>query len=304
MESLLEALKLYTVCQEARCPNLGDCFLRGTATFLILGDTCTRNCRFCAIKKGKPLPPDEDEPQKVAQAARRLGLNHVVVTSVTRDDLPDGGASHFASTIRNIRALNPGATVEVLVPDFGGRFSSLKKVLEAKPDVFNHNVETVPRLYPLVRPEASYYRSLQLLKLAKEMGALTKSGLMVGLGERREEVNSVMEDMRGVGVDILTLGQYLRPSRKQLEVREYLPPESFGVYKEEALRFGFHYVSSGPFVRSSYQAKEALASISVAKLQTRATDNNEKRESQEELQGIERSGRENPFNSLQFIVRN
>jgi len=267
VESLLGALKLHTVCQEARCPNLGDCFPRGTATFLILGDTCTRDCRFCAVKKGKPLPLDQDEPERVAQAVRRLGLSHVVVTSVTRDDLRDGGASHFASTIRNIRALNPGAKVEVLVPDFGGRFNSLKKVLEEGADVFNHNVETVPRLYQLVRPGASYYRSLELLKLAKEMGAPTKSGLMVGLGERREEVNSVMEEMREVGVDILTIGQYLRPSRRQLEVREYLPPEDFLAYEEEALRIGFHFVSSGPFVRSSYRAKEALDSINAAKLQ-------------------------------------
>ncbi len=258
MESLLHSLQLHTVCQEARCPNLGDCFLRGTATFLILGDTCTRNCRFCAIKKGKPLPLDENEPQRVAQAAKRLGLSHVVVTSVTRDDLPDGGASPFASTIHKIKELNPGATVEVLVPDFGGKPSFLEKVLEAKPDVFNHNVETIPRLYPLVRPGAGYYRSLRLLKLAKEAGALTKSGIMLGLGERREEVNLVMEDLREVGVDILTLGQYLRPSRRQLEVKEYIPPPDFVAYKEEALGFGFHFVSAGPFVRSSYRAKEAL----------------------------------------------
>jgi len=207
------------------------------------------------------LPPDENEPQRVAQAARMLGLNHVVVTSVTRDDLPDGGAGHFASTINKVRELNPGITVEVLVPDFGGEPSSLEKVLGAKPDVFNHNVETIPRLYPLVRPGAGYHRSLWLLKLAKEAGALTKSGLMVGLGERKEEVDLVMEDLRKVGVDILTLGQYLRPSRHQLEVREYIPPTGFVTYREEAFRFGFHSVLAGPFVRSSYRAKEVLDSV-------------------------------------------
>ncbi len=261
MEALLEPLGLHTVCQEARCPNVGECFSGGTATFLLLGDVCTRNCRFCAIKKGRPLPPDEGEPEKVALVAKRLGLSHAVVTSVTRDDLPDGGASHFASTIRSIRELNPGISVEVLVPDFGGRFSSLMKVLEVGPDVFNHNLETVPRLYPLVRPGASYRRSLELLQLAKKEGSITKSGLMVGLGETQEEMIAVMDDLRERGVDILTLGQYLRPSRSQLEVKEYLPPEDFATYKEEALNLGFKWVSSGPFVRSSYQAKEAFDSV-------------------------------------------
>ncbi len=261
MESLLGALRLHTVCQEARCPNLGDCFSRGTATFLILGDTCTRNCRFCAIRKGRPLSLDEGEPQRVAQAARRLGLNHVVVTSVTRDDLPDGGASHFASTIRSIRELNPGATVEVLVPDFGGRLSSLWEVLEACPDVLNHNLETVPRLYPLVRPGANYHRSLELLRSAGKEGIVTKSGLMVGLGERREEIIAAMDDLREVGVEILTIGQYLRPSRRQLEVREYIHPQKFSIYEKEALRRGFRFVSSGTFVRSSYWAKEAFKSL-------------------------------------------
>lgn len=261
MESLLRALKLHTVCQEARCPNIGDCFSRGTATFFILGDLCTRNCRFCAVKKGRPLPPDGEEPERVAQAAQKLKLRHVAITSVARDDLSDGGASHFALTIRKVKALNLGATVEVLVPDFGGRLSSLNEVLEAGPDVLNHNLETVPRLYPLVRPRASYRRSLNLLKMAKGGGTIIKSGLILGLGESREEVLSTMGDLREIRTDILTMGQYIRPSRRQLEVKEYLPPESFSAYKEEALQLGFRFVSSGPFVRSSYRAKEALDAI-------------------------------------------
>ncbi|MBC7218475.1 MAG: lipoyl synthase [Candidatus Caldatribacterium sp.] len=258
VQKLLRTLALHTVCESARCPNLGECFRRGTATFLILGDTCTRSCRFCAVGKGIPKPPDPEEPERVAEAARKLNLRHVVVTSVTRDDLPDGGAGHFAETIRAIRRTLPQATVEVLVPDFLGSEEALDTVLAARPDVLNHNVETVPRLYPLVRPQADYRRSLWLLARAKEKAPemLTKSGLMVGLGETREEVEAVLRDLREVSCDIVTIGQYLRPSVHHLPVSAYIPPEEFEYYREYALRLGFSGVASGPFVRSSYRAEE------------------------------------------------
>uniref|UniRef100_A0A7V3YK68 Lipoyl synthase n=1 Tax=Candidatus Caldatribacterium californiense TaxID=1454726 RepID=A0A7V3YK68_9BACT len=258
VEKLLRSLSLHTVCESARCPNLGECFRRGTATFLILGDTCTRSCRFCAVKKGIPLPPDPEEPQRVAEAARTLNLYHVVVTSVTRDDLPDGGAEHFAKTIRAIRECLPQATVEVLVPDFQGSVEALEVVLAARPDVLNHNVETVPRLYPLVRPQADYARSLELLRRTKAHypGILVKSGLMVGLGETQKEVEAVLWDLKEAGCDVVTIGQYLRPTAWHLPVAAYVPPEVFEHYREYALRLGFRGVASGPFVRSSYRAEE------------------------------------------------
>lgn len=255
---LLEELKLNTVCQSALCPNLGECFARRTATFMILGNTCTRNCRFCAVQSGQPQPPDPDEPRRVALAAARLGLKHVVVTSVTRDDLPDGGAGQFAATIKSIREYLPGAVIEVLTPDFQGKKEALVKVLEAGPHIFNHNIETVPRLYPEVRPGASYQRSLEILKQVKEMapGIYTKSGLMVGLGETKEEVEQVMADLRKVNCDILTIGQYLRPSPQHLEVKEYVRPEVFDYYGARGREMGFLYVAAAPFVRSSYNAAE------------------------------------------------
>jgi len=258
VERLLRSLSLHTVCESARCPNLGECFRRGTATFLILGDTCTRSCRFCAVKKGIPLPPDPEEPRRVAEAARTLSLHHVVVTSVTRDDLPDGGAEHFAKTIQAIRECLPQATVEVLVPDFQGSAEALEVVLAARPDVLNHNVETVPRLYPLVRPQADYARSLELLRRtrARYPGILVKSGLMVGLGETQKEVEAVLWDLKEAGCDVVTIGQYLRPTAWHLPVAAYVPPEVFAHYREYALRLGFRGVASGPFVRSSYRAEE------------------------------------------------
>jgi len=258
VERLLRSLSLHTVCESARCPNLGECFRRGTATFLILGDTCTRSCRFCAVKKGIPLPPDPEEPRRVAEAARTLSLHHVVVTSVTRDDLPDGGAEHFAKTIQAIRECLPQATVEVLVPDFQGSAEALEVVLAARPDVLNHNVETVPRLYSLVRPQADYARSLELLRRtrARYPGILVKSGLMVGLGETQKEVEAVLWDLKEAGCDVVTIGQYLRPTAWHLPVVAYVPPEVFAYYREYALRLGFRGVASGPFVRSSYRAEE------------------------------------------------
>jgi len=254
---VLKELGLVTVCQEAHCPNLGECFAGGTATFMILGRICTRGCTFCAVAKGVPLPPDPEEPLRVAQAAERMGLRHVVVTSVTRDDLPDGGSRQFARTICVVRE-RCDATVEVLVPDFLGRKEDIDRVLDAGPYVFNHNVETVPRLYPQVRPQADYGRSLHVLKRASESGKplLVKSGLMVGLGEREEELEAVFGDLLEAGCQMLTIGQYLRPSAGHHPVVEFIEPERFQLLKERALQMGFRAVASGPFVRSSYRAAE------------------------------------------------
>ena len=261
MERLIHGLSLHTVCQEARCPNIGECFSRKTAAFMILGSRCTRNCTFCAVDKKTPLPPDPEEPKRVAKAVSKLGLDYVVVTSPTRDDLPDGGAEQFAKTITSIKRLCGEKTyVEVLIPDFGGSFLSLKKVLEAGPFVLNHNIETIPRLYPLVRPKADYKRSLKILEECKRINPsiYTKSGLMVGLGETRDEVIQVMKDLRNTGCDILTIGQYLQPSPTHIEVKEFVPPLTFDWYKEVAYSLGFLYVASSPFVRSSYMAKKWL----------------------------------------------
>jgi len=266
MEKLLKSLSLHTVCQEARCPNIGECFSRKTATFMILGNICTRNCRFCAVKKGTPLPPDPEEPENVAKAVDKLGLKYVVITSVTRDDLPDGGAHQFVRTINSIKKLCGERTlIEVLIPDFGGVMSSLRKVLEAKPLVLNHNLETVPRLYAKVRPQANYQRSIELLERCKKISPqiYTKSGLMVGLGEKMDEVIEVMKDLRSVNCDILTIGQYLRPTSKHLEVKEFIPPEIFSRYREIAYSLGFIYVASSPFVRSSYMAREWLKNLTT-----------------------------------------
>ena len=251
---------LSTVCEEARCPNRGECFSRGTATFLLLGDVCTRACGFCDIATGRPAAVDPMEPHRIAAAAREMHLRFVVLTSVDRDDLPDGGSGHFALAIRALKRLDPAPGVEVLTPDFQGRFASLVTVVEAGPDVFNHNVETVPRLYERVRRGAQLDRSLGLLRAAKILapGLTTKSGLMVGLGERCEEVHDLLERMRAAEVDIVTIGQYLRPSRENLPVEEYVPPEVFDRYRELGEKLGFRHVFAGPFVRSSYRAEEAL----------------------------------------------
>lgn len=262
--SLLEGLNLRTVCQSARCPNQGECFSSRKATFMLLGNICTRNCRFCAVEEGQPLPLDLEEPKRVARASLQLGLKHVVITSVTRDDLPDGGARHFRDTMLEIHRLLPQGTVEVLTPDFQERLSSLEIiVLEGGPDIFNHNLETVPRLYPRIRPEANYRRSLNVLKMVKELNnsLYTKSGLMVGVGERRDEVIQVMKDLRQVGCQILTIGQYLSPSQDHLPVEEFIPPALFEEYRQVGEEMGFLAVASSPFVRSSYNAEHQFAGI-------------------------------------------
>jgi len=273
MKASLDGLSLHTVCEEAHCPNQGGCFAQGTATLLILGDTCTRNCRFCAINKGKPLTPDPNEPRNVALAVSQMKLQHVVITSVTRDDLPDGGARHFAKTIGAVRRTNPGITIEVLVPDFQGSAEALEILVESSPEVINHNVETVRRLYPEVRPMADYSRSLNLLKKVKTINEsiITKSGMMLGLGETSEEIVRVIRDLGEIGCDALTLGQYLSPSPQHHPVSRYIPPEEFDEYRVIAERLGLKSVASGCFVRSSFNAKETytkakrVASASQAK---------------------------------------
>jgi lipoic acid synthetase len=256
LKHLVQRLKLHTVCESAACPNVGECWNRRTATFMILGNVCTRRCGFCAVQKGAPLPADYDEPRRVAEACAALGLRFAVVTSVNRDDRKDGGAELFALTIRAIRDRIPGCGVEVLTPDFQGRHASLETVLEAAPDILNHNTETVPRLYRQVRPGARYQRSLDLLAHSKRVAASipTKSGLMLGLGESMEEVLEVMRDLRAAEVDILTLGQYLRPSPRHLPIARYVVPEEFAELKRAGYEMGFRRVESGPLVRSSYHA--------------------------------------------------
>jgi lipoic acid synthetase len=265
MERLLTESSLATVCQEARCPNLAECFARGTATFLILGDTCSRGCRFCAVKQGSPAPPDPEEPGRVAGAAACLGLRHVVITSVTRDDLPDGGAAHFARAVRAARCRLPAATVEVLIPDFGGSCRALAVVLDAGLDVLSHNVETVPRLYPRVRPAADYQRSIDLLAWARRQapGLVTKSGLMLGLGERFTEVWQVLADLRRAGCDLVTLGQYLPPTEDHLPVARFLAPAEFAHHEKRARDLGFRGVAAGPLVRSSHRAEAQWQQISA-----------------------------------------
>jgi len=263
VEGMVNTLRLHTVCQEAGCPNLGDCWARGTATFLLLGAICTRHCRFCNVAPGRPEPPDLHEPQRVAEAAVRLGLQHVVLTSVTRDDLPDGGAGHFAAAIQAIRDRLPQTTVEVLVPDFGGALAALDRVIAVRPDVFNHNIETVERLSRQVRAKAEYHRSLGVLAYAHQHGLVVKSGLMLGMGERCGEVVDAMRDLRRAGCQILTLGQYLQPTDHQLPVTEYIHPELFDWYAEVGHTLGFRRVIAGPLVRSSYHAEEVLVASDV-----------------------------------------
>ncbi|HHT37071.1 MAG: lipoyl synthase [Candidatus Wallacebacter cryptica] len=260
---LMENLSLHTVCQEAACPNLLECFGRKTATFMILGRFCTRNCTFCNVETNRPLPVDPSEPEHVAEAVAELGLKHVVITSVTRDDLPDGGAAHFADVITAVRKKSPSVQIEVLIPDFKGDHDALAKVLYAEPDILNHNVETVPRLYAAVRPQAIYQRSLQVLHQAKRISPhiITKSGIMVGLGETMDEIKAVMQDLRKVDCDLLTIGQYLAPSKKHHPVIEYITPESFNIYKAMGMELGFKHVESGPLVRSSYHAESAANAI-------------------------------------------
>ena len=257
MKAILRERNLHTVCESARCPNIGECFSKPTATFMILGDVCTRGCGFCSIKKSSPPGiPDPLEPLNVALTAGELGLKHVVITSVTRDDLPDGGSGQFALTIRAIKDNISSISVEVLTPDFNGVEEDLMRVMEAGPDIFNHNLETVPSLYPMVRPEADYQRSLKVIRRAKEAGVRTKSGIMVGLGEKPGEVRALLGDLKDAGCDAVTIGQYLQPTRFNLGVREYIEPDVFGEYEEYGLSIGLKHVYSGTFVRSSYNAED------------------------------------------------
>jgi lipoyl synthase len=256
LKRILREKNLHTVCEEARCPNIGECWGNKTATFLILGDTCTRGCRFCAIDKGKPLALDPEEPRNVALVVKDLSLDHIVITSVNRDDLPDGGADHFAKTVFWIKTLNPGIRVELLIPDFEGNLQALEAVVNSGIEILNHNIETVPRLYGKVRPGHSYECSLNILKRAKEMRdqVLTKSGFMLGVGETYDEVMATLNDLREKNVDIVTMGQYLQPSNRQLRVERYVTPDEFKEFKTAAERLGFRHVESGPLVRSSYHA--------------------------------------------------
>ncbi len=263
---LLDELNLHTVCESAKCPNHWECWSKGTATFMIAGDHCTRACGFCAVKTAKPAPLEVDEPARVAEAVRRMGLKHVVITAVARDDLADGGAGHFRSTIAAVRTLNPGIVIEVLVPDFNEKDDSIELVLSARPRIFNHNLETVRRLTPSVRHRAVYDRSLSVLRKVKasgQNGILTKSGLMLGLGEQEDEVLTAMEDLRQVDCDILTLGQYLQPTLAHLPVIAFIPPAQFAEYKTKAEKLGFIHVASGPMVRSSYHADEFGAPVAA-----------------------------------------
>ncbi len=263
MQQMVRHLKLHTVCEEANCPNLGECFESKTATFMILGETCTRACRFCAVDKGTALPPDPAEPEHLAEAVKKLGLKHAVITSVTRDDLPDGGAAQFAAAVNSVRRLNPNTTIEVLIPDFQGNESALITVLGAKPEILNHNIETVPSLYEKVRPGADYKRSIDLLMRVKKHypSILSKTGIMVGLGETHAEMTAVMTQLVGIQCDIVTIGQYLQPSAQHLPVAEFVTPEQFEAYRREGLALGIGFVESGPFIRSSYNAARALNAI-------------------------------------------
>jgi lipoic acid synthetase len=259
LKTLIDGHRLHTVCEEARCPNMGECWAAGTATFMILGDVCTRSCGFCAVATGRPAALDTEEPRRVAEAIRLMGVRHAVITSVNRDELPDGGAWVFAETVRRAREVRPGIRIEVLIPDFRGEWWALQRVMDVRPDILNHNTETVPRLYLRVRPQAKYDRSLELLRRAKLGGMVTKSGLMLGLGERTEEVLNVMRDLRTVSCDILTLGQYLQPTKDHLPVDRYVHPDEFRALKEEGLAMGFLHVESGPLVRSSYHAEHQIS---------------------------------------------
>lgn len=259
IQNMLRKLNLRTVCEESMCPNIGKCFAKHTATFLVMGDICTRDCQFCDIKHGKPHLLDPKEPDYIVEAVKKLGLKHAVITSVTRDDLPDGGAAHFAEITRKIRKYDKNIIIELLIPDLKGKEEDIRTVVESRPNIVNHNVEVVPRLFKKVTPQAKYEKSLKVLKLVKEMDSsiYTKSGLMVGLGETKEEVLAVMENLRTVGCDILTIGQYLKPPSSNLEIEEYVTPELFKEYEKEGYEMDFKFVASAPFVRSSFNAEEA-----------------------------------------------
>ncbi|MHA1708011.1 MAG: lipoyl synthase [Candidatus Heimdallarchaeaceae archaeon] len=259
VQQLLRKLNLHTVCEESMCPNIGKCFEKKTATFLVMGDICTRNCRFCDISFGKPQPLDPNEPDHIVEATKKLGLKHVVITSVTRDDLKDGGAGHFAKITEKLREYDENLIIELLIPDLKGREKDIQTIVNSKPNIINHNVEVVPRLFRKVTPQANYQTSLKLLKTVKEMNPqiFTKSGIMVGLGETREEVIEVMKDLRAVKCDILTIGQYLKPPSSNLEIEEYVHPDVFKDYENTAYNLGFEFVASAPFVRSSFNAEEA-----------------------------------------------
>jgi lipoic acid synthetase len=263
IKKLFRKLNLHTVCEEANCPNIGNCFSRKTATFMIMGDVCTRNCPYCNVSHGKPQALDTQEPENVANAVKTLGLKHVVITSVDRDDLPDGGASHFAKVIKKVREINPGITIEVLIPDFKGSIESLKMVLDANPEVVNHNIETVKELYKIVRPQGNYERSLKLLKSIKEISpkTISKSGFMVGLGETKEQIINLMEDLYKNNVEILTIGQYLQPSKNHLPVYRFYSEEEFKEFEEIGYKIGFKYVFSGILVRSSFNAQEQFMAM-------------------------------------------
>jgi lipoyl synthase len=266
LRELMREQNLHTICQEALCPNIGECWENRTATFLILGDVCTRNCGFCAVTTGRPTGLDLEEPERLARAVQKIGLRHIVITSVTRDDLPDGGSSIYAATIARLREYVPGCGVEVLIPDFMGNWGALATVMDARPDILNHNMETVPRLYRRVRPKAIYEQSLELLGRAKELapGVVTKSGLMVGLGETRDELLETFGNLRARDVDVLTVGQYMRPTMQHLPIERYVPPEEFGELKRAALAMGFGHVEAGPLVRSSYHAHEQVPQVGGA----------------------------------------
>lgn len=258
VKQIVEGNHLHTICSSGKCPNMGECWGAGTATFMILGEICTRSCKFCATLSGKPQMPDADEPAKVAESVRLMGLKHVVITSVDRDDLPDGGAAHWAATISEIRKLNPGTTTEVLIPDFDGKPELIELIASAKPDIISHNIETVERLTPLVRSRAKYSTSLKVVELIGTFGLVSKSGIMVGLGETADEVLQCLDDLRQVDCEVLTIGQYLQPTKKHLEVVEYLHPDQFAYFKREGLARGFRVVESAPLVRSSYHAEKHL----------------------------------------------
>lgn len=268
VETMMRQKSLHTVCESARCPNLPECWSKKTATFMILGDTCTRSCGFCAIKVGRGLQVNQDEPTEVANVASDLGLKHVVVTSVARDDLPDQGATQFANTIRELHSKNPHTIVEVLTPDFQGKRHLVKTVTDAHPEIFNHNIETIERLHTVVRPQARYERTMRVLQMVKELDPTiyTKSGLMLGLGETREEVVKTLQDLRNIGVDAVTIGQYLRPTMKHLPVVEYIHPDEFAEYETIGAELGFAFVASGPFIRSSYNAIEFSKKVMAERL--------------------------------------
>lgn len=256
IKQTMDRLQLHTICEEARCPNRWECWNARTATFLILGDICTRRCHYCSVETGRPPAIDRSEPRRVAEAVQALGLRHAVITSVNRDELPDGGAAVFADTIRQTRTLSPGCTIEVLIPDFEGNAAALATVCAEQPEILNHNIETVPRLFPSLRPQGKYHRSIELLGRAKQQGMTTKSGLILGMGETLDEAREVMRDLRAVDCDIITIGQYLQPTRDHLPVARYYDPGEFAQLKEEGMTMGFAHVESGPLVRSSYHAEQ------------------------------------------------